>query len=76
MEIYGISGSVAVNINDLQEDRIYVFHEGNMDRMAVSDFIEEEDGTKYIAPDIMERYFVNGTDQYNADWVTVMSMKA
>lgn len=65
MEIYGISGSVAVNINDLQEDRIYVFHEGNMDRMAVSDFIEEEDGTKYIAPDIMERYFVNGTDQYN-----------
>lgn len=65
MEIYGISGSVAVNINDLKEDRIYVFHEGSMDRMAVSDFIEDEDGTKYIAPDIMEQCFVNGTDQYN-----------
>lgn len=54
-----------VKLSDLKEDRIYIFYNEVVDRTKVSDFIESEDGTRYISPIPIRKYFVNGMNQYN-----------
>lgn len=64
MRFYGVLRQ-SVDINDLRKDRIYVFYDEVVDKTKVSYFIEKENGTKYISPGLIKKYFLNVVDARN-----------
>ncbi len=63
VEVYGIDKN-KIKINDLEENKIYLFYEMRIDKTLISDLIERYSGKKYISKRIVKKFFLEGESKY------------